>query len=180
MSALSRSRLRSKAHPDYESFIKLYETSFPIFEQRTTAQQELALKDSRYELVLFKQDDLFVGFVAAWIFEECVYIEHLAVNTQIRGRGFGSQMMQDFICSQDKVVILEIDPVVDEKSKARLRFYQKCGFKLNAYTHCHPPYRKGFKAHSLMILSSDREISSEEYDAFNAHLCKEVMAFEAQ
>lgn len=37
------------------------------------------------------------------------------------------------------MVLLEIDPVVDAVSEARLGFYKKCGFLENPYPHVHPP-----------------------------------------
>lgn len=108
----------------FETFLKLYRTSFPIFEQRTLDQQNRAFADDRYSITLFEDQQQFVGFVAAWTFDQCVYIEHFAVSESLRGKGYGSRIMATFVEHSKKVVILEIDPIVDEKSKARLRFYK--------------------------------------------------------
>lgn len=164
----------------FETFLKLYRTSFPIFEQRTLDQQNRAFADDRYSITLFEDQQQFVGFVAAWTFDQCVYIEHFAVSESLRGKGYGSRIMATFVEHSKKVVILEIDPIVDEKSKARLRFYEKQGFVQNDFAHYHPPYRKNFASHPLHVLSSSRKLSVTEYDAFKQALDDVVMAFEPQ
>ena len=61
------------------------------------------------------------------------YIEHFAVHQGLRGRGYGSEILNAFLRSTSKIVLLEIDPFVDSVSRARLRFYRKCGFHENPF-----------------------------------------------
>ena len=120
---------------------------------------------------------LFIGFIA---FRECVvyvYIGHCAVSRDIRGEGYGSRLLADFIAANSKTVLLEIDPLVDDVSKALLAFYRKCGFHENPYTHVHPPYRDGYGAHPLIVLTTGRPLSEEEYQQFRKDLSDVVMAF---
>ena len=48
----------------------------------------------------------------------------------------------------------EIDPPSDDISIHRKSFYERCGFKENAFSHVHPPYHKGNTGHELVIMSS--------------------------
>lgn len=170
-------RIDACTHPLYEEFRKLYRQSFPVFEQRTPPQQRDAFVHDAYRLLAYTENGLFLGFIACWELATCRYVEHLAVNDLLRGRGYGSRLLGDFVRAPGKPVLLEIDPVTDDVSAARLRFYQKCGFVENPYAHRHPPYRAGCAPHLLVVLTSGRAISEEEYQRFDDDLRNVVMNF---
>lgn len=162
-------------HPLYKSFYDLYCTSFPKFEQRSVSQQIEAFQNKQYKLLAFTENDLFFGFISYWEFDTYCYVEHFAVNTELRGKGYGSYLLRTFIQSTGKIVLLEIDPITDSISESRLRFYQKCGFFENPYPHKHPAYRHEFQPHPLIVLTTKREISEDEYQRFNLDLNISVM-----
>lgn len=87
----------------------------------------------RLSLVGYSEGDMFVGFISYWEFGSYRYIEHFAVHQGLRGRGYGSEILNAFLRSTSKIVLLEIDPIVDSVSRARLRFYRKCGFHENPF-----------------------------------------------
>lgn len=155
-------KIDNSKHPFYNSFKELYAKSFPIFEQRTDVKQQIAFNNINYRLSGFSDNDLFIGFISYWEFDSYIYIEHFAINDELRGRGFGSQVLGIFRQSTNKIVLLEIDPVVDEISRARLSFYKNNGFIEKTYAHNHPPYRDGYEAHQLIILTTHRQITDEE------------------
>lgn len=167
--------INNTRHPLYPAFKSLYAISFPLFEQRTEAQQEEAFLCTNYHLTGYAEQDNLIGFVSYWEFPDYLYIEHLAVNQTLRGKGYGSRILNDFISRTSKIVLLEIDPVTDEVSEARRKFYEKCGFCANPYPHTHPPYRNGYQAHPLIVLTSGRKITSQEYESFNHDLNEVVM-----
>lgn len=119
--------LRDSRHPLYGVFEALYALGFPIFEQRTREQQERAFLSANYHLTAYEENAVFIGFIACWEFDEYVYIEHCAIDRGLRGQGYGSRLLSGFITECRKMVLLEIDPVVDAVSEARLGFYKKCG-----------------------------------------------------
>lgn len=164
-------------HSLYEVFETLYTSSFPVFEQRTREQQEAAFSNVNYHLVGYEENSAFIGFISYWEFDNYLYIEHFAINTHIRGKGYGSDLLRNFIQSTDKIVLLEIDPIIDSISEARLRFYKKCGFYENPYPHKHPSYRSEYHPHHLIVLTTQRPISEKEYQSFNLDLSKIVMNF---
>lgn len=159
----------------YKPFAEIYKVSFPVHEQRNELQQATAFSDSRYHLIITTEDEKLLSFIAYWDFDEYVYIEHLAVNPQFRGRNIGSQALNDFAGLVANTVILEIDPLTDDVSKKRLGFYEKLGYKLNTYRHFHPPYNPQFPPHELLVLSLHRELSREDYNRFERDLREVVM-----
>ena len=80
-------RIDACTHPLYEEFRELYRQSFPVFEQRTPPQQRDAFGRDAYRLLAFTENRLFLGFIACWDLATCRYVEHLAVNDRLRGRG---------------------------------------------------------------------------------------------
>ena len=88
---MNNSIIDSSSHELYPAFASVYTTSFPIFEQRTTAQQEAAFADSRYSLIAYTDDyNGFIGFIGYWEFDAYYYIEHFAIAAARQGKGEGS------------------------------------------------------------------------------------------
>lgn len=171
-------RLSDTASPQYRDFETLYAKSFPIFEQRTQEQQAIALASSQYHLNFYYEDKIFIGFIAYWQFELYNYVEHFAIHDMHRGRGYGAQLLNSFIGEQSRQIVLEIDPIIDEISAARWRFYERCGFSQNNYSHTHPPYREGYLGHSLIVLSSGGALESKVYELLYCDLINVVMKFQ--
>lgn len=174
---MNKIRLRDTASPQYKEFVTLYANSFPVFEQRTQEQQAMALASPYYHLDRYEEEKNFIGFIAYWQFGRYSYVEHFAVHNVHRGRGYGAQLLNQFVEEQAHPVVLEIDPIVDEISAARWRFYKRCGFCQNSYIHNHPPYREGYAGHALVVLSSGGTLEPEMYELFYRDLTKVVMRF---
>ena len=163
----------------FKAFRETYETSFPIFEQRTIEQQNRAFLNHHYKLFAYtNKEDRFIGFISYWEFTTYIYVEHFAIEKSHRGKNYGSNILETFLHekrSENKKVILEIDPPSDSTSIARLHFYERAGMKPNAFCHIHPPYRKDFQPHSLLIMSAQEEIAEEEYRIFFNDLKEIIM-----
>lgn len=172
---MEKININGSKHHLYDAFRKLYSISFPVFEQRTEEQQENAFSCLNYHLTAYREEGAFIGFISYWKFRTYIYIEHFAITRTLRGKGYGSKILKDFISQTSKVVLLEIDPITDEISEARLKFYLKSGFYRNSYSHIHPPYRKGYKGHTLIVMTTNREITKAEYECFNKELTDVVM-----
>lgn len=165
----------------YPAFENIYKSSFPIFEQRTKRQQEVAFCNPKYKLAGYTDErGYLIGFIAGWHFETYTYIEHFAISAKFRGNGYGSSILHDFLAcaSHDgKTVVLEIDPPVDGISISRQHFYERAGMSINPFNHKHPPYRKGYHPHPLRIMSAPKEISEKQYQLFAGDLKNVVMHF---
>ncbi|MBC5995176.1 GNAT family N-acetyltransferase [Romboutsia ilealis] len=154
----------------------IYTSSFPIFEQRTLENQIEALKDDRYNCIVICDEGLVVGILLYWEFDKYKYIEHLAISSELRGKNYGSRILEKF-CDDNSIIILEIDPPIDEIGIKRLRFYSKIGFILQEFNHVHPPYRKGYEGHSLKVMCYNKNLEKYEYDVFNEFLRNVIMTY---
>ncbi len=162
----------------YLEFHNLYSVSFPVFELRDKQQQIEALNNEKYHLDCFLDEsgENLEAFIAYWSFDDYIYIEHLAVNVNLRGKNIGSTILSRFLKSTSKKVILEIDPLVDEISKKRYGFYRKLGFVVNEYEHFHPAYNQAYRPHKLLVLSYPVQIQADRYHVFYDDLCRVVMS----
>lgn len=169
-------RIQSSNNKYFKDIMNLYKDSFPIFEQRVLKDQLDVLKEDRYNCIAVCEKDKLVGLLFYWELENCKYIEHLAILTELRCKSYGSKILSEF-CKSDKTIISEIDPPVDEISIKRLNFYTKLGFKLQEFNHIHPPYRKNYQGHNLKIMSHKKDLSYDEYNHFNDFLKNKIMKY---
>lgn len=148
----------------------LYRTSFPINEQRFPEDHADALSDPAFHCEAILDNSAFAGLIFYWQMREFCYVEHFAVAGELRGRRVGSRALAEF-CKRHGRVILEIDPVCDEITTRRKRFYQHLGFRSNPQDHRHPPYRGAFPPHRLEVLSYPNPLTEDEYNEFFQTLC---------
>ena len=148
----------------------LYEQSFPIHEQRTREKQEGVLSHPEYHYEVITDQGRFVGILLFWEYPQGRYVEHFAIAPELRGGGVGARALAE-LCGQGIPVILEIDPPVDEISVRRQHFYERCSFP-----HLHPPYRKGFQGHPLVVMSAPGALTQKAYDRFAGYLQNTVMS----
>ena len=166
-------RITTPAHPLYAEAIGLYEMSFPPHEQRESASQEEILSHPAYHFTAMCDGGALIGEALYWDIGEARYMEHLCVAPAARNRRYGQQILEAL---RDRPLILEIDPPVDDISRRRRGFYERCGFVENPYPHVHPPYHKGNTGHELIVMSCPGMLTPDEYEAFRDALENTVMA----
>lgn len=167
-------RLTNSGEPLFEAAFALYETAFPLHEQRPRHAQEAVLAEREYHFEAILDEGSFVGLVFYWETDNFIYIEHFAILSTLRGQNYGSRAL-NLLREKGKTLILEIDPPVDEVAINRQHFYERLGFVPHNFPHVHPPYRVGNTGHSLVIMACPA-ISQSEYDRFSAYLNEVVMA----
>lgn len=172
-------RVTSTSHPMYRRAWELYRASFPPHEQREKLSQEKIIKDREYHFCLISEEEVFVGLVLYWETDRTIYIEHFCILPEMRNRRYGQKVLS-LLQQKHKTLLLEIDPPIENLSKRRKVFYERCGFVENPYHHIHPPYHRENKAHSLIIMTYPHQITREHYNAFLEYLHDRVMnkAFE--
>ncbi|EKT55562.1 GNAT family N-acetyltransferase [Providencia sneebia] len=171
---LTIKKLTSEDSFELDKVNYLYDMAFPAFEKRSHSGRQTILKHANFHLYYFSNNDVFVGFVGGWQFDDFFYIEHFAISSELRGQGYGQKALM-LLCQKVTNIILEIEPVVDEITQKRLRFYSHCGFKENSFQHVHPNYHSEYQPHELEILSFPSSISEDSYQQFNDKLTKVVM-----
>ena len=148
-------RLTAPSHPLYRRAMTLYQQSFPLHEQREAPSQEAILADDAYHFDLIWEEKTFTGLILYWETMDFIYVEHLCIAQEKRGKGCGQQVLS-FLKNRQKPIVLEIDPPSDAISIRRKGFYQRCGFTANPYPHVHPPYHRGRQGHPLLLMSCPR------------------------
>ena len=171
---MNTERITSPLHPLYKRALELYQISFPLQEQREALSQTAILHDDAYHFDLIYDAGTFVGLVLYWETPEYIYLEHFCILPEMRNKKYGQRTLS-LLKTQQKILILEIDPPIDAISVRRKGFYERCGFMENPYPHIHPPYHKENKGHEPVIMSSPAPISQAVYDAFHAYLRDKIM-----
>ena len=155
-------QIKSQASPYWDSLVRIYHTSFPIDEQRPIESiAHLIEHDERfvaYAIVNENEDDndaaglqaisqeptaksqYLLGLLTTWHFEEFIYIEHFAIDPDLRSRGYGAQAIKTFIKENGKPIILEAEPPTDELSTRRVGFYKRLGLTLYDFPYIQPAY----------------------------------------
>ena len=169
-------RFRTGSEPLFEAAMALYESSFPTHEQRTHRDQLRAMERENFFCTAAVDSNALAGLLWYWRFDGGIYVEHFAVAPQLRGAGYGSRILKAF-CTREPDTLLEIDPPVDAISRRRLNFYTRLGFRMQPFTHVHPPYRRGFQGHELKVLTFARDWTETEYRQFAAFLKENVMFY---
>ncbi|GKX28280.1 N-acetyltransferase [Vallitalea longa] len=160
---------------EFEMIWDIYCESFPIDEQRTLKQQMEIMKDSKYSVNPYYDDNKIIGFYTSWNLYDFIYIDHLAVHKRYRGMGLGSKLVQQI---QDKYeqnnIILEVEQPNTHEAEKRIEFYSKKGFNLNDYEYYQPAFDDNKKSVPLLIMSYPLAISEEEFFNVRDKLYSEV------
>ena len=112
-------RIPSPNHPLYADAMALYGISFPAHEQRETPSQTAILTHPDYHFTAILDGSAFVGDMLYWETPDFRYIEHFCILPALRGQRYGSRALS--MLPNDRPVILEIDPPVDEIAIRRRR-----------------------------------------------------------
>ncbi|KAF6581238.1 GNAT family N-acetyltransferase [Paenibacillus sp. FSL H7-0703] len=161
--------------PDFSEIYAIMESSFPASECRTFEAQKALLKRPSYRIITEKNEQgNIVAFLAGWEFAYFRFVEHIAVDSRIRGGGLGKKLMSRFISQSDHPVVLEVEPPVDEWSRRRIGFYERLGFHLNHFEYVQPPLREGQADLRLQIMSYPGALAESAFAPFKEILYTEV------
>ncbi len=141
---------------------EIYLNSFPREERRTLEEHKKILKNDAYKASCYLDGNKLIAIVFYWHIKGYTFLEHFAVDNQLRGKSYGSKVLNEFIKSNENIV-LEIEPIKDEISQRRLNFYERFGFVLNEYTHYQIPFRKEDKKLELLLMTYQNRLKEEEY-----------------
>lgn len=176
MNTLTKVRFQSVADTGWQEVWEIYTQSFPPYEIRTEEAQKKLMTEKDYFCMALYEEKTLVGILFYWETETIRYVEHLAISPHLRGKNYGSRIMGG-LCSTEKIVILEIDPPIDEISKKRQQFYENLGFFMNPFHFIHPSYTKIKHPHQLKIMSSPRKLEQKEFDDFIEYLHQKVLQY---
>lgn len=159
---------------DFERVFEIMESSFPTDEIRTFSEQKELLKRKNYRIFVFKEEEKIIGFIAIYLFKEFVFVEHLAVDKNYRGKQIGTALLKSVGKKEDEVICLEVELPTTALAERRIEFYKRNGFFLNEYEYFQPPISQGKKKIPLLIMSKNRLLKKEEFENIKDKLHKEV------
>ncbi|MDQ0493656.1 GNAT family N-acetyltransferase [Paenibacillus brasilensis] len=160
---------------DFSEIYAIMEASFPESECRSFESQKALLKLPSYRIISEKNEQgNTIAFLAGWEFTHFRFVEHIAVDSGIRGSGLGKKLMVSFISESDKPVVLEVEPPVDEWTRRRIGFYERLGFHLNHFEYVQPPLREGQADLRLQIMSYPDALPEQTFAPFKQILYTEV------
>ncbi|MDR2982143.1 MAG: GNAT family N-acetyltransferase [Puniceicoccales bacterium] len=151
-------RIDSTTHPRFAEFWSIYEHSFPLCERRDLSHQKTIFQNQTYCLEAWLKDDQFIGFIGWWSHPHFAYVEHYAINPNLKSKGYGTRLLQDWMKTAPTPIVLEIEPLTDETTRRRFKFYQKLSFVKTPFQHQHPSYHPGLPPVDLNLLSYTVEI----------------------
>ncbi|MBO5714864.1 MAG: GNAT family N-acetyltransferase [Clostridia bacterium] len=162
----------SNAHL-FEQTFKLYQSSFPVEERRDDLEQQRVLKKEDYHFDLIMKNDSFIGVMLYWETENFVFLEHFTTLPELRGKGYGKEAL-DLLKEKNKIILLEIEPPVDNITQRRYAFYKRNGFFMNPYHHIQAKYHLGDEDLELKVLTYPRIMEKDEYRSFYEYMTREI------
>lgn len=140
----------------------IYESSFPPEERRDLQSQKSILACDHYHVVPLRDDGNIVGFIAYWQLPAIVFVEHLAIKSDMRGKGHGTKAIKQLTTKYPRVV-LEVEKPITPQAKRRISFYQHLGFHLNQYNYMQPPYDAKKQAVPLLLMTYPHQVNAAEF-----------------
>lgn len=167
------------ADSDHSHFAQeLFEEAFP--EQERPPFSTVRQRDAgKFHFLVAENGDQPIGILSYWTFEDLVYVEHFAIDAELRNQGLGKAVFLNFLSQQTDQVVLEVEPPDTEEADHRVEFYASMGFFHNPQPYVQPPYRKG-GPEVPMIIMSKYELDDDEFSEIRQLLYREVYGVKAK
>ncbi|MDE6278234.1 MAG: GNAT family N-acetyltransferase [Muribaculaceae bacterium] len=132
--------------------ISIYEAAFPPEERRPSGNPVPDDEAFRFYNIATR-DVAQAGLLTLWSFGTFRYIEHLAVDSNLRGNGIGAAALAEV----ENPVVLEVEPPETSAMAARrVEFYKRQGFRLLEVPYVQPPYSPGLPPVRLCLMLRGR------------------------
>ncbi len=159
----------------FDEMFSLIERSFPPDERRRK-EEHFAEFDSPVFRSLCLCGEKLLGFFNFWDFSDFVYLEHFAVDPELRGKGIGSGILKkvlDIHCGRRAVLEAE-PPELNEIAFRRIGFYKRLGFFQNPMEYWQPPITANEPPVRLSLLSTPVLLTESEYSSIRGTIYREV------
>ena len=140
-----------------EYFHDLYVDAFPIDERRPWHDLENRINNDERFSAYYICDTLgeYVGIITTWNLGEATYIEHFAIDSKKRSKGYGTSVLQRLTSMTPLPVVLEAElATLDENARRRIEFYERNGFKASSdFEYIQPAYTANTQPVEMTLLS---------------------------
>ena len=151
-----------------EKFSSVYKRlidAFPYEERRDERDEKKCFLKSQFNFCEITDENESVGLIVFWVFNKFLFVEHIAINKEIRSKGYGSKTFELLKTQYNLPIILEAESPETEMQKKRIKFYENLGFKINCYDYTQPSYHNA-ESVPLQILSFPQLLSESEFEEF--------------
>lgn len=156
----------------FDEVYQLFECSFVQSELRPYKTMKDLFQQGLFSIYAKYQQNKLQGAMIVWELTHCVYLENFAVDETMRGKGLGSNFIEQF-CQlyKDQFLFLEVEKPHDEWSRRRIQFYQRKGFLYNDYGYLQPAFRNEDQPVYLMLMTYPQYMDEAQYQTIK----KEIM-----
>ncbi len=165
--------LKEMRENQFDNVYAVMQESFPLDEFRSYAAQKALLQKSAYRIYVYEKEEI-RGFLAAYEWEDLLFIEHFAVDKRYRNLGLGGKMLGFLLAQTKKTVCLEVELPQTELAQRRIAFYGRNGFVFNEYAYMQPSIEEGKQPVELRLMSYPRRLEREEFLRIKNRLYTEV------
>ena len=137
---------------DFQMIYSEMEKNFISEERRDRELAKAILEDEKYTVYNIFSNSLKVGFIALWHLTDYRFIEHFVIYEEFRNRGLGALSLLK-LKELFPNLVLEAELPIEKLASRRVKFYERCGFKLNPQNYIQPPYRDSDDGTPLVIMS---------------------------
>ena len=151
-----------------ENFSSVYKRlidAFPYEERRDECDEEKCFLKKEFNFCGITDNGESVGLIVFWLFSDFLFIEHIAINNEKRGNGYGTKAIEFLKEKYNLPIILEAESPETEIQKKRIKFYEQLGFKVNSYNYTQPSYHNG-ESVPLLVLSFPELLNESEFEEF--------------
>ena len=146
----------------FDQVKQLYSTAFPKQEQ---APLNFLINETKRETIRFDayyDGDMFVGLTYTLTYDDMTYLWYLAASAEVRGQGYGSQILQHLRETYpNNRIILNLD-VQDESARdSEIRKKRKEFYIKNGYTTA--DYACIFNKNHLDVMTVGGNVTSSEF-----------------
>lgn len=163
----------------FEEVFHLYTSAFPSYLRRTWSGLEMLLnKKPAFKCIAIMHRKEFAGLLHYWTFEKFIFIEHFAIQPNLRNKGLGSKVLKKFLGTIDLPVVIETELPRNLISSKRIHFYERQGFFVTSNFYMQPPYEGSQVMISMLIMSTDYHFTNKNFSQIKSTLYKEVYRYD--
>ena len=157
-------RITSSEDQNLLPLIELYISSFPEEERRDINQLKKLIDTAQHMyLNAVMLDDRLAGFFIYWMLDDFYYLEHLAVQPDLRNQKLGARILAWIEDNLDGIRLLEVEPDDNEMAARRIGYYQRNNYKVLTRDYIQPSYRAPEDACALWIMGNRETDRIESY-----------------
>ncbi len=130
--------------------------------------------------VIFNDKGDRVGLITTWNFGKILYVEHFAIEPDLRGLGYGKATIANLTELSKQPIILEVEmPETSEQAKRRVHFYESLGLCGWQTPYMQPAYSEGKNPLPMMLMAKGIDETIEGAGIIIALLHRQVYGIRA-